>query len=196
MNIIDIIILTVIALHALSGYVRGFVLSFLSLIRIFLSIAIVKLIYTSAIEFLTENTGIYNSLNNFIYPKVIELAKENILFSTSLISDLLSKLVIILFLYFIINIILSIIIRFIDSFFKSPILNRLNKSLGLVFGSAKGILIVFLIYSFLTPVIMLNNQSMLEINTSQSLLAHYFYHPEFLINLLQNNYPFILEFFK
>ena len=188
MNIIDVIISLTIGLTALIGYHRGFVLSFLGLIKIFLSIFIARITYPYAMNFISQNTRIYNSLNDFIYPKIMDLTSGQGLFSAATISDLIIRLFIILVLYFVINIILSIIIRSIDSLFKLPVLNTLNKTAGLLFGLAKGTLIVFLIYALLTPFILLNNQSLLATNTMESTLGIFFYRPEILTDYLKNNY--------
>lgn len=188
MNIIDIIILAIIGLSTLSGYSRGFILSFFGFLRVVLSIIIARLTYPYALNFLTKNTNIYNSVKDFIYPKIIDLTSGQSLLSADLISDLIIKLFVILIIYVLINMILAIIIRSINNLFKRPILNSLNKFSGLVFGLVKGVLLVFLIYALLTPVIVLNDQSFIAKNTMDSALGMYFYRPEFLLDFLKNNY--------
>ena len=193
MNIIDIIILLIIVLSTLSGYRKGFVLSLFSFLRIFLSVIIARIMYPYVTSFLAQNTNIYNYINNFIYPKIMNLTKGQSLFSPDTITDLIISLFIVLIIYIVVNIVLSIVINIIDSFFKFPVLNALNKFTGFVFGLVKGILIVFIIYALLTPVIVLNNQSFIATSTMNSTLGMYFYRPDFLINFLKNNYLYLMN---
>nr|WP_300005014.1 CvpA family protein [Tissierella sp.] len=188
MNIIDVIILIIIALTAFSGYHRGFVLSFLSLVKIFISIIAARFIYPYAIEFLSQSTDIYKSLNTFLYPKISNLISETSLFTADTITGLIINLLVIIVIYSLINMVLSIIIRSIDNVFKLPVLNTINKFAGLLFGLFKGVLIIFIIYALLTPVIALNPQSSLAIATRASVLAQYFYRPEFLTNYLKQSF--------
>ncbi|OLS01626.1 CvpA family protein [Tissierella creatinophila] len=188
MNIIDLIILAIIGLTALSGYRRGFILSFFSLIRLFFAIIISKALYPYIINFMTQNTSIYNGLNNFLYPKIQALLNGPSLLIADKITYLIIKLFIIIIIYFIVNSILILIIRQIDSFFKLPILNTLNKFSGLIFGFAKGVLLIYIIYALLTPVIMLKPESFISVSTTNSALARYFYKPDFILNYLKDNY--------
>lgn len=194
MNIIDIVILIIIGLTALSGYNKGFILSLLSLVRIFLSIIISRFTYPYIIDFLTKNTNIYYSINNFLYPKIMNLTNSQIFLPAKTITDLVIRLFIVLIIYSIVNAILIMIIRKIDRFFKLPILNTLNTFAGLVFGLLKGVLIVFIIYTLLTPVIILNKESFIATNTMESALGMYFYNPDFLLNFLKNNYINFMNF--
>ncbi|MGO3168775.1 CvpA family protein, partial [Senegalia sp. (in: firmicutes)] len=193
MNIIDIIILVIIGLSTLSGYRKGFILSLFSVLRLFLSIIIARAIYPHVMDFLTQNTNIYNRINNFIYPKIEGLTNGQSLFTANTISDLIISLVIMFVIYLIINLLLSIVIRTIDSFFKLPILNTLNKFSGLIFGIIKGFLIVFIIYALLTPVIALDGQGLIASKTMESMLGKYFYRPGFLIDYLKNNYLYLMN---
>lgn len=188
MNVIDIIILVIIALTAFSGYHRGFVLSFLGLVKIFLSIIVTRMIYPYAIEFLTQSTGIYKSLNDFLSPKISNLISETSLFTADTITGLIINLLVIMVIYSLINMVLSIIVRSIDKLFTLPILNTVNKSAGLLFGLLKGALFIFIIYALLTPVIALNPQSPIALLTRNSVLAQYFYRPEFLTNYLKESF--------
>lgn len=193
MNIIDLIILSIIVLTALSGYHRGFILSFLSLVKIFLSIIIARITYPYVIQFLTQSTNIYNSINNFLYPKITNLINERALFSADSITKLIINLLVMMVIYSIINLILSTIIVSIDRVFKLPVLNTVNKFAGLIFGLVKGVLIIFIIYALLTPVIALNPQSFIASATSASALAEYFYRPEFLTNYLKQNFQDLIN---
>lgn len=193
MNIIDIIILLIIVLSTLSGYRKGFVLSLFSFLRIFLSVIIARIMYPYVTNFLGQNTNIYNYINNFIYPRIMNLTKGQSLFSPDTITNLIISLFIVFIIYLVVNIVLSIVINIIDNFFKFPVLNALNKFTGFVFGLVKGILIVFIIYALLTPVIVLNSQSFIATSTMNSTLGMYFYRPDFLINFLKNNYLYLMN---
>ena len=188
MNIIDLVIILIIGLTTLSGYRKGFVLSLLSLVKLFLSIIIVNGVYPYVMDFLMDSTGIYTSFRNFLHPKIMSLTSGGSLFSAGTITDALISLLVILILYSIINTILNTIILAIDSFFRLPVLNTLNKFTGLVFGLAKGVLFVFLIYLILTPVIVMNPQGTLATKTMESTLAMYFYQPDFIMNYLKNGF--------
>lgn len=188
MNIIDITILLIIGLTALSGYYRGLFLSLFSLIRLFLSIVLSRIVYPYVIDFIRQDTDIYNFIASFLSPKIQNLLNSQSPISADAITHLIIKLFVMILIYSLINSILYLIVIKVDRVFKLPILKTLNKFAGLIFGFLKGVLVVFIIYALLTPVIMLNPESLIAVNTGNSLLAEYFYKPEFLLNLLEDNY--------
>lgn len=188
MNIIDITILLIIGLTALSGYHRGLFLSLFSLIRLFLSIVLSRIAYPYVIDFIRQDTDIYNFIASFLSPKIQNLLNSQSPISADAITHLIIKLFVMILIYSLINSILYLIVIKVDRVFKLPILKTLNKFAGLIFGFLKGVLVVFIIYALLTPVIMLNPESLIAVNTGNSLLAEYFYKPEFLLNLLEDNY--------
>lgn len=193
MNIIDIIIILIIGLSALRGWNRGFILSLFSFFKIFIAIIIARAIYPYLVEFLNEYTGFYPYIKEYIYPKINSFMNNEAIFSADIITNLIISLFIMIFLYFIINIVLSVFIRIVDGFFKLPVLKSFNKFIGFLFGAIKGILIVFIIYALLTPVIVLNTDSFISVKTHQSILGNLFYNPDVIINYLQSNFLYLIN---
>jgi len=75
MNSIDIFILIILFLTALSGLRKGFVLSIFSIVGFILSLLIAKLYYPVVSRFLINNTGIFTKINTFVSERVLKLTR-------------------------------------------------------------------------------------------------------------------------
>lgn len=216
MSLFDIVIIIIIILTGLEGLHKGFILSAFSLLGTIIALLIAKEYYPLVSNFLINKTSFYHWLYEKIYPKVFNIMEGQGALSTDTllklikipkilinndmqgldynsaqilsesIAILLINIVGVIVIYIIANTILSILVAVINTFFKLPILNSFNKLSGLIFGLIKGILIIFIIYAILTPIISLNPDGLLATQTSNSVLGSYFYNNNIIIGYLEN----------
>lgn len=217
MNIIDIIIVIVLALNALDGLRKGLILSAFNLLGIIISIYISRKYYHIVSKYLINNTNIYNWIYEKVYPKVINMMNDEGLISLDTlmkfiklpeiikngnledidynsahiivesITILLVNIISMISIFIVISIILTITVQVINIFFKLPVLNLFNRGLGLIFGITKGVLIIFIIYAILTPVITLNSDGFIAEKTNESQLGYFFYNNNFIVGYLKDN---------
>lgn len=219
MNSIDIFILIILFLTAISGLRKGFVLSIFSIVGFILSLFIAKLYYPVVSRFLISNTGIFTKISTFVSERVLKLTrgtsstqstesildlfklpttlKEGVISNSTgveqsaqnLISDNLTNIVITIISFFIVfivaKILLNIAVKILDNITRLPGLNEVNKLLGFVIGVTKGIIIVYIIFAILTPVIAMYPDGFIANNTINSKLGYYFYTNNIIIMYLK-----------
>lgn len=215
MNFADIIIIIIILLTGLGGFHKGFILSAFSLVGTILSLIIANRFYPLISNLLIDHTNFYDWLYDKVYPNIVNIIEGEGIFSldtllkvmkipqifiknnmetidyssieiiTGNITTLLINVIGIIIMFIIANMILSILIRIVNMFFKLPILNSFNKVGGLLFGLIRGILVVFIIYALLTPIISLNPDGLIAIQTTNSTLGNYFYNNNLIIGYLE-----------
>jgi len=91
----------------------------------------------------------------------------------------------ILIVFIIARIIITLMINVLDNVAKLPVLNQFNKSAGLVFGLIKGVLIIYLIFAIISPIISIFPDSFIALGTSNSFLGSYFYSNNIIIYYLR-----------
>ncbi len=108
-------------------------------------------------------------------------------FISTTFTDIFINIISIIIVFILARIILAVIIRLLDSISKLPILNEFNKISGLILGIAKGVLIIYIIFAILTPIIMVSPEGVVAEYTYNSKLGEYFYSNNIIINLLRDN---------
>ncbi|MBS4536983.1 CvpA family protein [Clostridium sp. D2Q-11] len=215
MTIVDIIIIIIIVLTGLEGFNKGFILSAFSLLGTIIALLIAKQYYHLISSFLINNTNIYIWLYKRVFPKISSIVEgegsltldtllkiikipeilinndmQGIDYSSAqILSDIITILIIniigIIVIFIIANILLSLIVTIVNIFFKLPLLNSFNKLSGLLFGLIKGVLMIFIIYAILTPIISLNPDGLISTQTTNSVLGNYFYNNNIIIGYLE-----------
>ncbi|WP_034429867.1 CvpA family protein [Caldisalinibacter kiritimatiensis] len=82
------------------------------------------------------------------------------------------------------KILLAIVVHVVDSIAKLPILRTFNRLTGFAFGLIKGVLIIYIIFAILTPVISMFPEGFIATGTYESTLGSYFYTQNVIINYL------------
>lgn len=147
-----------------------------------------------------------STLSLFKVPKTVEMklfdnsqfydSADGLMYSTeSLISETLTSVFItiisILLVFFIVRFLLMIAVNIINSVAQLPILKQLNAFTGLIFGLVKGVLIIFILFTLLTPIISLYPQGFIAKGTFESNLGQYFYYNNIILNYLNQKGFFI-----
>lgn len=81
--------------------------------------------------------------------------------------------------------VIMIIVKVIDSFASLPILNQFNKLLGLSVGFIKGILILYLIFAVLTPIVSFSPNGAIAKGVFDSKFGYYLYDNNILLKYLK-----------
>nr|WP_279380163.1 CvpA family protein [Sporosalibacterium faouarense] len=105
------------------------------------------------------------------------------------ISDTLSHLFIniisIVVIFILARMVLVLIVNIANKISKLPILNTVNKTSGLFLGVIKGVLIIFIIFTILTPFIIISPEGTIASQTYHSTLGEFFYSNNIIIGFLK-----------
>ncbi|MEJ8555344.1 CvpA family protein [Tepidibacter sp. Z1-5] len=178
LNYIDFIIIIFIGLFAVKGFHLGFIKSLFNLVKYFISIFICKMWYPTVMDYIIHNENIYRSLSTVINKILINIMKNDALVQST--SKILIQVIVIIIMFAIINAVLEIGISFIDSIFKFPALNILNKSIGFLFGGLKGFLILLIILTLIHPFLIIFEKQQVIADLNNSFLLKYLYMYNFL----------------
>ncbi|SHK04505.1 CvpA family protein [Tepidibacter formicigenes] len=184
LNYIDIIILVIISLFGLKGFRIGFIRSLFNLLKYIISLLICKIYYKPIIDYILNNQKIYVFFKNFIEDIFIKTINTNILAETA--TKVLIEIVVILGIFIISNIVFGLIINCIDSVFKFTPLKIINKSMGFIFGSVKGLIFLLLLLTIFHPFLVIFEEEKLIIDLNNSLLIKYLYMYNFVFKYFNN----------
>lgn len=162
-NWLDITALVLILVCAIDGLVKGFIISVFNISGFFIAIYGGKVIAPYLSEYIYKNSGIDEALNKYFIAKasVLDtstayLVKAGGVGGSSISGVLTSTMILVLsffIIFIVIRIVLSAIASMLDSAAKLPVIKQFNRMGGLLFGAAKGIAILYILFAVLTPVI-------------------------------------------
>lgn len=124
------------------------------------------------------NEGIINNSST-----IIETGKANIANSlTAFFINILSMIII----FLIARLIIHLLVGLLNSFAKLPVLKQFNSTAGLAFGVLKGVLLVYILFAVLTPIISMYPDGKIAGYTYQSTLGQFFYKKNIIINFIKS----------
>lgn len=197
MNWLDYTILAILILGVFSGMRKGLLGSISNILCIVASIFAAKSFYKQVSLFLMQKTPIDEKLTEFLMEKdyaknlvpIIETENAVFTFSQSFISDLntfLSILIInaasILLIYVAARCILALLEGYLSSIMEIPGLKEMNRLGGGLIGLAKSVIILMLIFTFITPVSAMEILSPINEGIQKSIIAKYFYSYNFILD--------------
>ncbi|MTI65290.1 MAG: CvpA family protein [Firmicutes bacterium] len=130
----------------------------------------IKELMINSEQFRDTSTETVSSLNNFFVGSL---------------TDILINIISFILAFFIAWGILQILIGLLDLLAHLPIIKQFNRMLGFGFGLIKGILIIFLLFALITPVVTMYSEGLIAKSIFDSNIGYYFY---------SNN--IIIEYFK
>ncbi len=152
--ILDILLAAFIVLLMVGGWRNGFIRSFFGLVGVLAAFLLTKALYLPLTKYL-YTTPIYNAIAKTIdenvqlnLPQILPPAFTDALGVTDLVENLSVSILGILtyvVLFLVIYLVLSILVKLLNGVFKLPILNLVNRFLGLVLNGLKGILLCYLL---------------------------------------------------
>lgn len=172
MMILDIIVLLIIALFTFLGYKQGLVKTIIKIFAFFIALFVAISFYKLVGNVIINNTGLDEKIERKIISKVlpenyeekisilpnsmVEAGEQSINSLAVNISHKIIYYTTFLVLFLIIKIALKFFTIFADIITKLPIIKQLDKTGGIVYGLAKGFVIVtaiFAVISLISPII-------------------------------------------
>ncbi|SHH30801.1 CvpA family protein [Tepidibacter thalassicus] len=183
-NYIDIGIVIMIFLFGLKGFHIGFIRSLFNFFKYIISLLVCKIYYKPVMDYILQDQKMYNFFKSFVENIFVKIVNTNILIEV--ITKVFIEITVILGIFIISNVILGMLINIVDSVFKFTPLKILNKSMGFVFGSIKGVIFLLLILTLLHPFLVLFEKEKLIIDLNNSLLIKYLYMYNFIFKYFNN----------
>lgn len=198
--ILDLIIILVIALFTLIGYKQGLVKTAIKILSFFIALVVSIMFYKTVANIIINNTNIDEKIESIIISKVVsedykqkfEILPNSLVQSgedavNSMATTVTEKAIgiaVLIGLFFILKIALKFVTILTDLITKLPIIKQFDKVGGFIYGLAKGIIIVTVIFAvvyLISPMI-----SKEYINTiNESKIAAMLYNHNLLIGLMK-----------
>lgn len=100
------------------------------------------------------------------------------------ITDIFITIISVVLVFIAARILLYIIVEIIDRIMQLPVLKTVNRLAGLGFGILKGVMIIFVIFTILTPIISISPDGFIANGTTKSKIGYYFYTHNIIINYI------------
>ena len=200
--LVDIIIVAVVVLSTVLAYKKGLIAQAIKLCAVIIAIIATLLFYRPVANFIINTTNIDETIQNSIYERAYEVstqrkngedAEKDLIEGTKLagiqqtsreLSIQIINVGVILILFFVINIALRFVTALADAVAKLPILNKLNKVGGLIYGILRGIVIVYACLLLISFVGKIDDHSFTHTAVEQSNLGKTMYENNILNVLL------------
>lgn len=161
MNIVvDIIIILIVLISALLAYRKGLMSLAVQLLATIISILIIIVIYKPVSNFIINTTGIDEYIQNGILEKVTDIVEQDQENNNQIVETIEKGMLpetarslsinivqggVILILYILLRIGLKFVTGLVNIVARVPIIKQINKLGGVIYGIARGILLVYVI---------------------------------------------------
>lgn len=173
LNHIDIIIIVVVLFFGMRGFINGFAVSVVSLAKYALAIFFTSMYYKPLAQYITSNSTMLEFLNRLSHKLFSSLPNSQTVIANS--DAIFSRALAIVLLFIFANMIVSLIASFVDGMLKIKALGFLNKLAGFVFGAAKGLILIMLVFIIVNPFAALNPEGGFAKSLNESLITKYIY---------------------
>lgn len=212
MSWMDIAVASIVIITCIEGYIKGLVISIVSLGSWIVAGILSMKFYPIAADFIIAHTSLYSKINQAVNSKISPVANMEITNNTfelssiklpkifddiiatntytgNTVGDMVAKLMIdicsIILIFFIVKVLLFVVALILDKFMKLPVLNQLNRFGGLIFGFFKGGIIICVILAVLIPIIgMTQNQFIVE-GLESSVVSGYLYDNNIILSIIK-----------
>ncbi len=200
--LVDCIVVAIILLSVLLGYKKGFIALAVKLLACVISIVAMLLLYKPVSTFIVNSTAIDEAIENAIIEKVNDIMVENE--NPDVTSELIQSakngtlpeaarglaiaivdVGVMLILYIVIRIALRFVTALANFVAKAPIVKQLNEIGGLVYGLARGILIIYIALLLVSLASQVYPNNVLNSNINNSYLTKMMYEHNILNVLIQ-----------
>lgn len=200
--VVDCIVVAIILLSVFLGYKKGLIALAVHLLAFIIAIAVTILLYKPVATFVVNVTAIDEGIENAIIEKVNEIMveDENQELTSELIQsakdgtlpdaakDLSIAIVnvgVMIILYILIRIILKFVTALANFVAKAPLIKQLNEIGGLVYGLARGILIIYIALLLIGFVNQVYPNNAIHSNINNSYLTKLMYENNILNGLIK-----------
>lgn len=161
MNWLDIAAIILLLFFVLQGSIKGFVLSIFNTLGFILSLIAAKMLSPYVSAYISNDTYIFSKISSYCSRKASTNSAAAFVFKFmsggktigSTIANGLVVMASFIIVFFIVKIILNVLSNALNIISKLPVLKQFNRVLGMVVGLIKGILILYIIFALLTPVL-------------------------------------------
>ena len=209
-NLVDIIVIAIIALSVFLGYRKGLIALAIKLFAVIIALVATLILYKPISALIINNTSLDETIQNAIIDKVetnnqdteqnnenansaepetavetiANQAKEEILPETAKeLSINIINIGVILILYFAIKIALHFVTAIANIIAKIPIIKQFNKLGGIIYGLLRGLLLIYVILIIVSFAGQINPENQLHKYINESLLTKEMYENN-IINVL------------
>lgn len=195
-NIVDLIIIAFIALGIIEGISRGLILSLFHFVGIFFSAYLAKIISPIVTKTVINNTALYKTIVTIINNKIekngnktlelLNIIKIKQIPTVEGIAIMIINIIVYIALIVILLTMSGLILRAVMKIIRKTPLGLLDTIGGIGFGVFKNLLIIFMLFAFLTPLLAIfphGNKIAEAISTSY--LGNYFVNYNFVIPWIQ-----------
>ena len=201
--LVDCIVVLIVLLSVYLGYRKGLIALGVKLLAFIIAIAITFLLYKPVANFLINGTAIDETIENAIIEQVnnIIIGNENPDVTSALIqsakdgtlpevaSEFAKGIVsvgVMILLYILIRIVLRFVTALANVTAKLPILKQFNKIGGLIYGLARGILIIYIMLLLIRMGSEVNPNNVVNNNINNSYLTKIMYEHNILNGLIKS----------
>jgi|GEM_PF-1703556 len=193
-NLMDIIIILLLLYGCIDGLQKGFISTLLKFLSLFFSLYLAKITTPYLTHYIINNTGVYLNMQKLFLEKIeknkaassalfLVLDKNNL---SKSVTDLFLNAACFFVIFFVTNIIFNIIRENIRVKVRRGKVGFLDKLLGMVLGFTKWVLILFIVFALMIPVVSLSpKDSSLKSEIESSRIAKYFYHYNIVFSLVK-----------
>ena len=199
--LVDVIIVALVVLSTFLAYKKGLVAQAIKLCAVIIAIIATLLLYRPVANFVINNTDIDETIQNSIYERAYDVAKQKtnnenpetdmvegvklagIQHTSRELSIQIINVAVILILFFGIKFALRFVTAIANTVAKLPILNKLNKVGGLIYGLIRGVVIVYACLLLIGFIGKVDDSSVLHKTVEQSHLGKTMYENN-LLNIL------------
>lgn len=200
--LVDVIIVALVVFSTFLAYKKGLVAQAIKLCAVIIAIIATLLLYRPVANFVINNTDIDETIQNSIYERAYDVAKQKtnnenpetdmvegvklagIQHTSRELSIQIINVAVILILFFGIKFALRFVTAIANTVAKLPILNKLNKVGGLIYGLIRGVVIVYACLLLIGFIGKVDDSSVLHKTVEQSNLGKTMYENNILNILL------------
>ena len=190
---LDIIVIIILALYAISGWRKGLILSIFGIVGYILSAIIAKIYSPDLTNYIINNTSIANVINEYMNKGVNNITQDVVANSASnIISDVAIKsllgVVSFIIIFSITSLVISRVGRLINKVASLPILDGINSFGGMVFGLGKGLITTFIILAFVTFAIEVGNDNNLHESVAKTVVVKFMYDNNPIVSMVKETF--------
>lgn len=194
LNWLDILTIIILVLFVVDGLLKGFVQSLFDTLGFIAAFYIAKELSAYSSRYISENTGIYKKLyeccalktaDNTVIPALKIIGGQGLIQST--LAQAIITMVSFAVIFVVARFILHAIFRVLNTAARLPVIRQFNSLGGFIIGGIKGIIIIYIAFAVLTPIIPLLSPSHPLVKAVEtSSFAVNFYKYNFILSVLNN----------
>ncbi len=178
--VVDLIIVATLALSIYLGYKKGLIELGIKAISVIIALVITLILYRPISDFIINNTKLDDKIQQTILSKNNDEADNKI--KNEILPEVANQLAenivrtgIMLILYFVIKVLLRFISALANFIAKLPILNQFNKIGGILFGTMRGLILIYVLLIIVKFVGEINPTNKLHLEIENSFIGKEMY---------------------